>query len=61
MNFLRVLVKIGIHGKKHKESLVFLNVKKYTDKKENREKQLIAFMNDNGIGALRIKDCERGS
>jgi hypothetical protein len=61
MNFLKVLVKLGIHGKRHNKSFVFVNVERYTAKKEKREKDLIAFMNDNGIGALRIVDCENES
>lgn len=48
---LKLLIKLNIHGKRHKMSGCFIDLGAYEIKKEHRDALLADWMHSNGIGA----------
>lgn len=51
MQFNRALINIGVHGQRHRISHSYICIIKYKYKKAMREKKLIEWLHNNGLGA----------
>lgn len=51
MSIKKMLIKLGTHGKRHRISKVYINIKVYKNKQLERENKIIEFMKNNGLGA----------